>query len=159
MKQVKKLFGALLAVLLMTTIAACSDDKKNDEPAAPAAKSIEGSYTGPMSCTVMGNESVFDDLTFEVEATDDATVSVTIPSFGEPPMKMPSMTVSGVAVSGTDGSYTLSSTEFKGTTANGKSYSGTLTGNSENGTLTLRFNLNYGAMPMPLICTFTADKK
>ena len=93
MKQVKKLFGALLAMLVMTTIAACSDDNKNDEPAAPAAKSVEGSYTGPMSCTVMGDESVFDGLTFEVEATDDATVSVTIPSFGEPPMKMPSMTV------------------------------------------------------------------
>lgn len=145
--------------LLLTAFAACSEDNKNDGPGAPAAKSVAGSYTGDMTCSVMGDESVFEDLTFEMEATDDATVSVTIPSFGEPPMKMPSMTVADVAVSGTDGFYTLASTEFKGTTADGKSYSGILTGNSENRTLTLRFNLNYGAMPMPLICTFTANKK
>ena len=94
-----------------------------------------------------------------VKATDDATVSVTLSSFGNPPMRVPEISITGVKVSGTDVTYTLAPTQFSGTTSDGKAYSGTLQGNFAANTITVKFNLQYGAMPMPMICSFTASKK
>ena len=138
-------------------LTSCSDN--DDKPAAPAAKSVEGIYTGDMTCTVMGSESTFEDMTFTVTATDDATVSVAIPSFGNPPMQVPQVTVAGVRVSGEEGSYTLATTEFNGTTDGGKTYSGTLQGSAAEKAVTIEFSLQYGAMPMPMICRFTSSAK
>lgn len=156
-----KKFTTFLAALMLcigcvTTMTSCSDD--NDDPIIPAAKNVAGTYNGDMSCSVMGQASVFEDVTFVVNAVDEATVNITISSFGEPPMQVPDITVSDVVVSGTEGVYTLAETEFNGTTDNGKAYSGTLQGTFANNTLTINFNLQYGAMPMPMICTFTAQK-
>lgn len=157
MKRIKSIFATMMLCLgIMATMSSCSDDK--DEPTLPAAKNIEGSYSGDMSCTVMSSESTFENMTFTVKATDDATVSVTISEFGEPPMKMPSITVPGIKVSGSDGTYTLATTEFSGDN-NGKKYSGTAQGSFTNKILTFKFNLQYGAMPMPMICSFTAPQK
>lgn len=157
MKNFKTIFAALmLCISGMAALSSCSDDK--DEPAIPAAKNIEGSYNGDMTCSVMGQESTFDNMTFTVRAVDDATVNVTISEFGEPPMKMPSITIASVKVSGNDGTYTLAQTEFSGD-SNGKKYSGTAQGHFADKTLTFQFNLQYGAMPMPMICSFTAPKK
>lgn len=138
-------------------LTSCSDN--DDKPSAPAAKSVEGTYTGDMSCTVMGSESAFEDMTFTVTATDDATVSIAIPCFGNPPMQVPQMTVAGVKVSGEDGSYALASTEFNGTTDGDKTYSGTLHGTAADKAVTIEFSLQYGAMPMPMICRFTSSAK
>lgn len=158
MKGLKTIFATMiLSFGLVATMTSCSD--KEDEPSIPAAKSVAGTYNGDMTCSVMGSESVFEDMTFTVESTDDATVNVTISSFGNPPMQVPEVCVSGVKVSGTDDKYALAPTEFKGTTDAGKAYSGTLQGSFENNELTIKFNLQYGAMPMPMICTFTAPKK
>lgn len=159
MNRLKTILGAtVLSFGLVATFSSCSDDKK-DEPAVPAAKSVAGSYTGDMSCTVMGQESVFEAMTFTVTTTDDATVAITVPTFGNPPMKVPEITVNGVKVSGTDGNYTLAPTEFNGTTADGKAYSGTIKGKLAESKLSLDYSLRYGAMPMPMICSFSAHKK
>lgn len=158
MKKIGSIFAAIaLCVGLVATMTSCTE--KKDEPAVPAAKSVEGTYTGDMSCSVMGDDSVFEDMTFTVTSTDDATVSVRISSFGNPPMRVPETNIPRVKVSGTDGKYTLATTEFSGTTDAGKAYSGTLQGSFENDKITIRFNLQYGAMPMPMICSFTAPKK
>lgn len=157
MKKVKTILATLLLLAGVTpVITSCSDDNK--EPESPAAQSVAGSYTDMMTCTVAGSESEFENLTFTLTPTDDYTVTVVTPSFGNPPMKMPQITVSGVKVTGTDGSYTLAPTEFNGTTDSGKAYSGTLRGSFENNTLKIDFQLNYGAMPMPLICSFESKK-
>lgn len=158
MKTIKTMFAAMLAFLAVTTLASCGDD--NDDPVeTPAAKSVAGVYEGDMTCSVMGQESVFENMTFTVTATDDATVSIKISEFGEAPMKVPEITVPDVKVSGSDGTYALASTEFKGEMSNGKTYSGTLDGSYASDEITIRFNLQYGSMPMPMICTFTAPKK
>lgn len=157
MKNVKVFFATIMLCLgIAATMSACSDEK--DEPATPAAKSIEGTYNGDMTCSVMGNESIFENMTFTVTATDDATVCVTIPEFGEAPMKMPSIIIPGIRVSGSEGSYTLAATEFNGD-INGKKYSGTAQGNFAGNSFTFKFSLQYGAMPVPFICTFTAPRK
>lgn len=159
MKKITTLFASMMLFAGLTAaFTSCSDDD-NNEPEIPAAKSVAGTYTGDMSCTVMGDESTFEDMTFTVTATDDATVTVKIPTFGNPPMQVPAFDIQGVKVSGTDGTYSLADTDFQGTTAAGREFSGTLQGSFTDQNLTIRFSLNYGAMPMPMICAFSAPKQ
>ena len=157
MKRTAAFFTVMMLLAGITSVfSSCSD--KDDEPSLPAAEYVAGTYTGDMTCSVMGNESVFEDLTFNVDATADATVDITLPSFGNPPMQVPQINVSDVKVSGSDGTYTLATTEFSGTTDSGRAVSGTIEGSYADEVLTIRFNLQYGAMPMPMICTFSAPK-
>lgn len=156
MKRFKAVFATMLAVLSLVSFNSCSDD--DDAPSTPAAKNVEGVYKGDMTCSVMGSESVFEDMTFTVSATDDATVSIKISQFGEPPMQVPEITVPGVKVSGSDGTYKLATTEVSSELSNGKSYTIILDGDFATKQLTIRFSLQYGAMPMPMICSFTAPQ-
>lgn len=158
MKKMKTVFTTMM-LCAGIAIAFVSCSEKGDEPATPAAKGVEGIYLGDMTCTVMGSESVLEDVTCTVAADDDATVTVTVSPFGEPPMQVPSIAIPGIHVSGADGVYTLAETDFAGTTDSDKAYSGTLRGECAENTLTLRWNLNYGAMPMPMIFSFSATKE
>ncbi len=158
MRTFKTIFASMAILLGAMTAVSCSDDK-DDTPDTPAAKEIAGVYKGDMTCSVMGSESTFEDMTFTVSATDDATASIAVSDFGNPPMKVPGFTIEGVKVSGEDGEYTLAPTEFSGTTDGGKNFSGTAQGSYSGSTLTVKFSLNYGAMPMPMICTFSAPKE
>jgi hypothetical protein len=106
----------------------------------------------------MGQDTEFKDVTVSITAKDDATVDVKIGSFGNPPMQVPSFTIENVTITGEDGNYTFTSKEFSGTTENGKKYSGVLTGGYAGNKLSLKFNLQYGAMPMPMINTYEASK-
>ncbi len=157
MKSLKFLVATIVAIFCTMAIASCSDEK--DDPSVPAAKSAEGNYKGDMECSVMGNTSTFEDLTFSVKAVDESSVNVVLPAFGEAPMAMPSITVNGVKVSESSGVVTLANTEVSGQTESGKSYTCTLSGTVENNTLSIRFNLQYGAMPMPMICSSNATKQ
>ncbi len=159
MKKFKTICATLALLLCAQALVSCSDDKDDDKPAVPAAKEIAGTYNGDMTCSVMGNESTFEDMTFTVSATDDATASITISDFGTPPMKVSGFTIEGVKVSGDNGEYALASTEFSGATADGKNFSGTAQGSFAGKILNVQFSLNYGAMPMPMICSFSAPKE
>ncbi len=158
-KFYKSCMASMLAILSLTTITSCSKDKDEEPDGVPAAKSIAGVYAGDMICSVMGNESTFEDMTISVTPTDDSTATIEISEFGEAQMKVSAITVAGVKVSGSDGTYSLATTTFSGDIGNGKTYSGTLEGNCSSGNLTVRFNLQYGAMPMPMICSFTGQKQ
>ena len=153
----KLIYAALPAMLCMTAFSSCSN--KEDEPATPAAKTIEGSYEGNMDCSVMGSVSTFEEMTYTVKATDESTVSVTLPACGEAPMAMPVIELTGVKVSEADGTVTLATTEVSGQTDGGKNYTCTMSGSVQGNILNIKYNLTYGAMPMPLICSSTATKK
>lgn len=158
MKKFRTMIAMVMAVVNLCLVStSCSNDK--DEPVIPAAKSIAGSYKGNVKCVVGKSESTFENIAFSLAAPNDATVDITIGAFGNPPMAVPEFTVKGVKVTGADGTYALSPTEFNGTTDAGKKYSGTLKGAFAQGKLTVEFSLNYGAMPMALICTFTGTKQ
>jgi hypothetical protein len=157
MKTFKLLWAVLALTFGFASFSSCGTDD-NDDVATPAARDIDGTYTADISCSVMGEASDFENMTFTVTATGDATVDITIPTFGEMPMQVPEFTVTGVKVSGADGTYTLDTTTFSGTLPNGKSYSGTLQGSYKDSRLSVQFNLQYGAMPMPMICSWTAPK-
>lgn len=158
MKPIKFIYATMIAALSLLSLSSCSDSK-DDEPAQPAAKAIEGTYTGDLDCSVMGSVSTFEDAVFSISATDDATVTIVLPPFGEAPMQMPAITVTGIKVSETDGTATLATTEDSGQTDSGKSYTCTVSGTVSDKTLDIKFNLQYGAMPMPMICSSTATKQ
>ena len=157
MKAIKLLSAMMIMAFGLFGFSSCSDDK--DEPATPAARSIAGTYEGDMTCSVMGSEDVFEDVTFTVTAVDDSKVNIILPSFGNPPMQLPEIVVENLSVSGSDGTYSIPETVSEGTLENGKAYKVTLTGAYAGDQLTINFNLQYGAMPMPMICSFTAPKK
>lgn len=159
MIRLKSILATMMALLSLISFNSCSDKEEGEPVATPAAKSVAGTYHGDMTCSVMGQESIFDDMTFNVTSTDDATVSIEISSFGNPPMQVPAITVPDVKVAGSDGKYSLANTAFNGEMSNGKTYSGSLDGSYESDQITIRFNLQYGSMPMPMICSFTAPKQ
>lgn len=147
----------VLSLGLMNIATSCSDN--NDEPEIPAAKSVVGTYASDITCTVLGQELTFENITYTITATDDTTISLNISSFGNPPMQIPAFTIYGIKVTGSNGKYEFSETDFNGTTDDGKAYSGTIQGNVINNTLSAQFNIVFGSMPMPMICSFTAPKK
>lgn len=148
----------MVALCCLVGISSCSETKENT-PATPAAKNIEGLYYGDIDCSVMGQVSTFEEGAFQIAATDEATVTVTLPSFGEGTMLLPSIPITGVKVYEADGVTTLKQTQTTGQTTEGKNYTCTLTGTITGKKLSIKFTLVYGAMPMPMICSSEALKR
>lgn len=164
MKNLRFIFVTMLLCLgFAAALTSCSDkeDEPSDSVASGAAAKVAGTYSGDMGCIVMNTPFNFEDMTIEVESVDDDTVEINIPSFGPSSMnmKMPALTVPGVKVTGEDGSYTLATTEFDETTDEGKSYSGKISGSYNNNELKISYELRYGNMPMPMVCSYTGVKK
>ena len=157
MKKMKIFLASFVAFAYAMSMSSCSDDK--DTPASPAAEKIQGSYMGDLECSVMGNVSTFEGKNFSITTVDESTVTVTLPQFGESPMDMPSIKVTGVRVTESEGVVTMATTEVNGVSDTGKSYTCTFTGFVDGETLNIKYNLQYGAMPMPLICNATAIKQ
>ncbi|MGM9805521.1 MAG: calycin-like domain-containing protein [Candidatus Aphodosoma sp.] len=158
MKNLKFILETL-SVVSFFVFMTVSCDPENPETDGSAANAVEGVYVDDMTCSVMGSESVFEDVTFTLEAVSGTEVRVSVSSFGNPPMQVPGFSVGSVKVTGSDGRYVLAATEFSGENSEGKTYSGTIQGSFEAGLLTVGLSLQYGAMPMPLICTFKASRQ
>lgn len=157
MKKFRTMIAMMVAAVSLCVVStSCGSDK--DEPALPAAKSVEGIYKGDLKSTVMGSTQTFDNLTMTLKAVDEATVDITVSDFGEKGMRVAGLVFKGIKVTGADGVYALPQTNFSGKTEAGKSFSGPLQGAFAKEILTLRFTLNYGAMPMPMVCEFTGKR-
>lgn len=147
-----------LCLAVAGTLSSCSN--KDDEPSLPAAKQIAGTYVGDITCSVLNTELKYENLSVKLKATDDATIVVTIPSFGgNGHNTLSSFDIAAVEVSGNDGIYKIATTKFSGTNDAGQAYSGTLQGDMAEGILTLEFVLHIGAMPMPMTCKFISTGK
>lgn len=155
MKHLSTLLAGL-ALCLAPMLTSCSEDDPEDFN--PAAQAVAGTYRGDMTCSVMGQESVFEGMSATLAAQDESTATLTLSSFGTPPMQIPGITISGIKVSEKDGGYVLAPTEFS-QESGGRKCSGTLSGSVEGSLLSMRISLQYGAMPMPLICTLTASRQ
>ena len=160
MKKFKTMMAMMLALVSMcVAFSSCSSDDDNNTVAA--AKEIAGSYTGSLDMTVMGEASTHNNLTMKIEAVDDATVKVTLPACGECMMALPALEVPAVKVSGSNGAYAFSQESYAGTvTVNGaeKKYTVTLEGTFKDNTLTVKYSVQYGKMPMPMIGKFVCKK-
>lgn len=156
MKTLKSLSSVLILLTLTFSFTFCSKDNNPDE--TPAAKEIAGEYTNIMNVNVMGNKSIFSDVTFTLTAISDNKVRISVSEFGEDPMAIPAMDICEAKVVGKDGNYVIEETAFENVNSANKKYSGTLAGNYTSNKLNLNINLTYGAMPMPMICTFSSPK-
>lgn len=162
MKQFRNLTFLFLATLsLCVGFTSCGDD--DDDPVtAGAADIIAGAYTDDMTCSVMGQASTYEDVTVNVTKVSDGVVSIALPSFGSGAMTLPVITLRGVKVSGSATTATIAEQEIKGTVVNAsgaeKEYTCTIAGTYNAGHLTLNYSLQYGSMPMAMVCSFAADK-
>lgn len=153
---------AIMMAMLSSCIAftSCSDDDEDDN-STPAAELVAGTYTDNMTCTVMGSESTYENVTVTINKVTDATVDVVLPGFGSGVMTLPSITLSGVKVSGNGTSATIDEQTFTGTVTNAsgaeKSYTCTIAGSHADGKLTLNYSIQYGSMPMAMVCKFPGN--
>lgn len=163
MKKFKSMFATMMAVVAvcMTFTACGSDDDGAKE--TPAAKEIAGTYTDDMTLSVMGQASTYEDVTFTVAAASENTVNITLPAVGSGAMALPSITLEGVKVSGSGTNVAISQQSLSGTIINAsgaeKAYTCDIAGSYTGGKLTLNYSLQYGNMPMAMVCSFTGDKK
>ena len=159
MKKFKPMMAMMLALVSMcVAFSSCSSD---DDDTVAAAKEIAGTYTSNLDMTVMGQASIYENLTMKIEAVDDATVKVTLPACGEGMMALRAVEVPAVKVSGSNGAYAFSQESYAGTiTVNGaeKNYTVTLQGTLRDNTLTVNYSVQYGRMPMPMIGKFVCTK-
>lgn len=164
MKKFTKITAMMLALLTMcVTFTACGDDDDDKQATVAAADIVAGSYNDDMTCTVMGSTDTYEDVDFTLTKVTDGTVNIVLPGFGTPPMQLPSITLEGVKVTGSDGTATIAEQVFSGKIVNAsgaeKAYTCTISGSYANGKLTLNYSLQYGNMPMAMVCKFEGTKK
>ena len=160
MKMMKFMAMMIAAVTMTFGFTSCGDD--DDDPVIHAAEQMAGTYSGELSISVMGSESI-DAATMVVTKVTDGTVSLTIPAAGSGAMSLPSLTVTNIPVT----TEQVSSVDLvKGTLASAsgtitvdgaeKSYSFTDITLIKNGTnIIITYTLQYGKMPMAMTCSFT----
>lgn len=162
--KIKKIMAMMIAaVVVCVGFTSCGNDDDND--VFPAAKTIEGSYSGEVTFSVMGSDSK-DSGTYEIKAVDDTHISMTTSSSGSGAMALPSITVDNipVSVSNTSGTEVVSASipEVSGTiTVNGEEKAYTFsdvvivnTGKK----ISIAYSLQYGKMPMAIVTSFTGEK-
>ncbi len=148
MKNVKTLLMMALAIV-MFGFASCT--KETQKPAQSVAKT----YVGTLSYGV--GEMTDVEASVELKGESDDKISIVLPAIGEGMMSIPEFTLSGIAVSTSDNKvFTLAETEISQTVGT-TNYVGTLTGEVNNGQLTLNYALKPGAMPMSINFTFVGN--
>lgn len=168
--KIKKFMAMMIAAAtLCAGMSSCGDDDDDDDQPANTtqslAKSLAGDYTGVYSLTVSTSTST-DTVAYSIKMIDDTHVSLTTPSAGSGAMALPSITIDNIPVSSStvSGAEVISASlsEVSGTiVVNGaeKSYKFSDlviagTGNK----VSIAYSLQYGKMPMAMVCAFTGEK-
>ena len=101
-----------------------------------------------------------ENATFKLEKVDDSHVNIILPAFGSAPMALPSITVKNLAVTESNGTYSIPETSFDQTLENGKGLSKTaIKATIKDGKMQITFVLKYGNMPFVMNCSSNATKK
>ena len=152
---------AMAAVAFAFSMSACSSS--DDEPEAPVANQIAGSYTGTEILTVMG-EADESTETIEFVKSTDTSVDVTLPKYGEGMMTVPALPVKGITLTKSGNTITGKLAKYEGTV---KSADGTekaytvsdITVIFNDNTVVMTFTQKYGNMPFAFEGQFTGTKK
>lgn len=155
--EMKNLTIVMASLLLSLNLLSCSG-KEDDPENSYTATEVSGIYGCSVLASAMGQGMSFEDVDVTLEVESDNAVRISVNSFGTPPMQLPDLNFGTVVVSGSNGHYSLNESEFSGITEDGKKYFGKIGGSVETD-LNLQVELNYGTMPMPLMCTFTGKLK
>jgi hypothetical protein len=156
----KFLTMTMAAVALVFGMSACGSD---DEPEAPVANQVVGTYTGTEILTVMG-EADESSETVEFTKATDVSVDVTLPQYGEGMMTVPALPVKGITLTKSGNTITGKIAKYEGTvkTADGSEKAYTISDVTvifSDKTVVMTFTQKYGNMPFAFEGQFTGTRK
>ena len=147
--KIKSLMIAMIAsVAVVLGTSSCSSNN-DDEPEAPVATQVAGSYTG--------NEVI-------MTKTSDMTVDMTVPEWGMGMMTIPSFSVKNISLTKSGNSITGKLASYSGTVKNAKGEEKAYTVSDvtlmfSDKTVVATYSLKYGNMPFLMMATFTGNRK
>ena len=160
--KIKSLTIALIASL--ATVLGTSSCSSDDEPEAPVATQVAGSYTGNEVIMVDNDESSNETKTYEITKVSDTSVDMTVPEWGMGMMTIPSFVVKNIPLAKSGNTITGKLASYSGTVKNAKgeekayvvSNVALIFGDK---TVAGTYSLKYGNMPFIMTTSFTGTLK
>ena len=160
--KIKSLTIALIASLATVLVtSSCSSD---DEPEAPVAAQVAGSYTGNEVIMVDNEESSNETKTYEITKVSDTSVDMTVPEWGMGMMTIPSFVVKNIPLAKSGNTITGKLASYSGTVKNAKGEEKAYVVSNvalifNDKTVVATYSLKYGNMPFLMTTTFTGTLK
>ena len=160
--RLKSLTIALIASL--ATVLGTSSCSSDDEPEAPVAAQVAGSYSGNEVIMVDNEESSNETKTYEITKVSDTSVDMTVPEWGMGMMTIPSFVVKNIPLAKSGNTITGKLASYSGTVKNAKgeekayvvSNVALIFGDK---TVAGTYSLKYGNMPFIMTTSFTGTLK
>ena len=160
--KIKSLTIALIASLATVLVtSSCSSD---DEPEAPVAAQVAGSYTGNEVIMVDNEESSNETKTYEITKVSDTSVDMTVPEWGMGMMTIPSFVVKNIPLAKSGNTITGKLASYSGTVKNAKGEEKAYVVSNvalifNDKTVVATYSLKYGNMPFIMTTSFTGTLK
>ena len=160
--KIKSLTIALIASL--ATVLGTSSCSSDDEPEAPVATQVAGSYTGNEVIMVDNEESSNETKTYEITKVSDTSVDMTVPEWGMGMMTIPSFVVKNIPLAKSGNTITGKLASYSGTVKNAKGDEKAYVVSNvalifNDKTVVATYSLKYGNMPFLMTTTFTGTLK
>lgn len=160
--KIKSLTIALIASL--ATVLGTSSCSSDDEPEAPVAAQVAGSYTGNEVIMVDNEESSNETKTYEITKSSDTSVDMTVPEWGMGMMTIPSFVVKNIPLAKSGNTITGKLASYSGTVKNAKGEEKAYVVSNvalifNDKTVVATYSLKYGNMPFLMTTTFTGTLK
>ena len=160
--RIKSLTIALIASLV--TVLGTSSCSSDDEPEAPVAAQVAGSYTGNEVIMVDNEESSNETKTYEITKSSDTSVDMTVPEWGMGMMTIPSFVVKNIPLAKSGNTITGKLASYSGTVKNAKGEEKAYVVSNvalifNDKTVVATYSLKYGNMPFLMTTTFTGTLK
>ena len=161
--KIKSLTIALIASLA-TVLGTSSCSSDDDEPEAPVATQVAGSYTGNEVIMVDNEESSKETKTYEITKVSDTSVDMTVPEWGMGMMTIPSFVVKNIPLAKSGNTIMGKLASYSGTMTNAKGEEKAFVVSNvalmfSEKTVVATYSLKYGNMPFLMITTFSGDRK
>ena len=160
--KIKSLTIALIASL--ATVLGTSSCSSDDEPEAPVAAQVAGSYSGNEVIMVDNEESSNETKTYEITKVSDTSVDMTVPEWGMGMMTIPSFVVKNIPLAKSGNTITGKLASYSGTVKNAKGEEKAYVVSNvalmfSDKTVVGTYSLKYGNMPFLMTTTFTGTRK
>ena len=160
--KIKSLTIALIASL--ATVLGTSSCSSDDEPEAPVAAQVAGSYTGNEVIMVDNEESSNETKTYEITKVSDTSVDMTVPEWGMGMMTIPSFVVKNIPLAKSGNTITGKLASYSGTVKNAKGEEKAYVVSNvalmfSDKKVVGTYSLKYGNMPFLMTTTFTGTLK
>ena len=161
--KIKSLTIALIASLA-TVLGTSSCSSDDDEPEAPVATQVAGSYTGNEVIMVDNDESSNETKTYEITKASDTSIDMTVPEWGMGMMTIPSFIVKNIPLAKSGNTITGKVASYSGTVKNAKGEEKAYVVSNvalmfSDKKVVGTYSLKYGNMPFLMTTTFTGTRK